>query len=630
MADKLQLLKRYWHHTAFRPSQEEIIDSVLAGRDTLAMLPTGGGKSLCYQLPTLMMDGLCLVVSPLIALMKDQVQQLNNRHIKAACLYAGQSSGEMFTVLNNAVGGQLKFLYVSPERLGSRKFIEHFRSMKVCLIAVDEAHCVSQWGYDFRPPYLQIAEIRQYKPSVPMIALTATATAVVIEDICLRLQLSQCRIFRNSFARPNLTYSVVHTADKLTFLLRECRRCGEGSGIVYVGSRKRAESVAAFLNANGLAATYYHAGLTTRERDLRQEQWMKGACGIIVATNAFGMGIDKADVRYVVHMDIPSTIESYFQEAGRAGRDGEDARAVLLFDERDLERLKHDFDTDNPPLSHVRNAYRALCNYYRLPMGSGADSHYDFDIKAICEMYRLPMREFYSCCQILEREGLVLFEDGESRFSTLYMPVSREELYRFQVNHMMLGELLQTLIRLYPGLSTESVPIDEKRVASHCMLNEKEVRQRLVKMHEMHVVEYKQATDKPQVIFCTERIDENSIHLGVQNYDRLKAAARERLEAMLRYVTNDKVCRSKQLLSYFGETDGVADCGRCDVCTRQVYTDSDVEQAVLQAVAHGGMSVAGLCEELADRNYIGVENVVRQLLDRGELQLDKNLFLRLS
>ena len=630
MADKLQLLKRYWHYTTFRPSQEEIIDSVLAGRDTLALLPTGGGKSLCYQLPTMMMEGLCLVVSPLIALMKDQVQHLNDRHIKAACLYAGQSSNEIFTVLNNAVSGGLKFLYVSPERLLNRMFIEHFRSMKVCLIVVDEAHCISQWGYDFRPPYLQIAEIRQYKPFVPLIALTATATAGVIEDICQRLQLRQCQMFHTSYARPNLIYSVDHTADKLTALLRVCRRCGEGSGIVYVGSRKRTESVATFLNANGLAAVFYHAGLTTRERDVRQGQWMEGKFGIIVATNAFGMGIDKADVRYVVHMDMPSSVEAYFQEAGRAGRDGAEARAVLLYDDGDLNRMTQNFDTDYPPLSHVRNAYRALCNYYRLPIGSGADSRHEFDIKAICDSYRLPMREFYNSCLVLEREGLVRLDDGESRFSTIYIPLGRDELYRFQLNHMLLGELLQMLIRLYPGISTEHIPIDEKHIASRCMLDEKEVRQRLVKMHDMHVVEYRPASDRPQIVFCTERIDENSIHLGGQNYDELKAAARDRLEAMKSYVTNDKVCRHRQLLAYFGETDDVTDCGRCDVCMRQRSNDADVEQAVLQAVARGGMSVAGLCEELADQNYIGVEEAVRQLLDRGELQLDKNLFLSLS
>ncbi|MBR6291371.1 MAG: RecQ family ATP-dependent DNA helicase [Bacteroidales bacterium] len=629
MADKLQLLKRYWNHTSFRPCQEEIIDSVLAGRDTLALLPTGGGKSLCYQLPTLMMDGTCLVVSPLIALMKDQVQQLNERHIKAACLYAGQSPNEIFTVLNNAVGGQLKFLYVSPERLRSRMFIEHFRGMKVCLIAVDEAHCISQWGYDFRPPYLQLADIRQYKPTVPVIALTATATARVVDDICARLQMRQCQVFRTSFARPNLAYVVEHTADKQAALLRLCRRSG-GCGIVYVGSRRRAETVADYLNSNALPAIYYHAGLTSAERDLRQAMWMKGECRIIVATNAFGMGIDKSDVRFVAHLDVPSSVESYFQEAGRAGRDGKAARAVLFCDDGDIKWLGKNFETDYPPLEHVRNAYRALCNYYRLPMGSGADLRYDFDIKAICNVYHQPLREFYACCQILEREGLVALTDVDGHSSNLFIPIGRDELYRFQVDHMVLGDMLQAIIRLYPGIFTESTPIDEKRIASRCYLDAKDVRQRLAKMNDMHIVDYTPSTDKPQIVFCSERVDERSIYLAGQNYDALKEAARFRLEAMAQYVSNDHECRSRQLLAYFGEVDGVVDCGQCDVCLRHLHVDDDVEQAVLQAVAQGRQSVVGLCEMLAEQNYIGVEDAVRRLLDCGSLQLDKNLFLSLS
>ena len=629
MADKLQLLKRYWNHTSFRPCQEEIIDSVLAGRDVLALLPTGGGKSLCYQLPALMMEGLCLVVSPLIALMKDQAQQLNNRHIKAACLYAGQSSNEMFTVLNNAVGGQLKFLYVSPERLRNRMFIEHFRSMKVCLIAVDEAHCISQWGYDFRPPYLQLADIRQYKPSATMIALTATATAKVVEDICLRLQMRQCQVFRTSFARPNLAYIVEHAADKQAALVRLCRRSG-GCGIVYVGSRKRAESVAEYLNSNALPATYYHAGLTPVERDQRQSLWMNGERRIIVATNAFGMGIDKPDVRFVAHLDVPSSVESYFQEAGRAGRDGQASRAVLFCDDGDLKWLDKSFSTDFPPLEHIRNAYRALCNYYRLPMGSGADMRFDFDIKAVCDTYHQPAREFYACCQILEREGLIAMTDSDAMYSSLYIPLERDELYCFQVDHMVLGDMLQAVIRLYPGLFTERTPIDEKRIASRCYLDAKEVRQRLMKMHEMHIVEYIPSTDKPQIVFCSERVDERSIYLAGQNYDALKMAARERLEAMVQYVKNDQVCRSRQLLAYFGETRGVADCGCCDVCLGHLHADDDVERAVLQAVAQGRHSVVGLCEMLAEQNYIGVEDAVRRLLDNGSIQLDKNLFLSLS
>ena len=627
MPDKKQLLERYWHNKAFRPCQEEIIDSVLQGRDTLALLPTGGGKSLCYQLPTLMMDGMCLVVSPLISLMKDQVQQLNSRHLSAACLYAGLGGSEVMAVLNNAVCGRLKFLYVSPERLRTRVFIEHFRRMKVSLIAVDEAHCVSQWGYDFRPPYLQIAEIRQYQPSATMVALTATATPAVVEDIVHQLQMRSCQVFRTSFARPNVTYSVVHTGDKKQRLLRVCQS-EEGSGIVYCGSRRGCESVSAFLGANGVSASYYHAGLTPAERDRRQEMWMKGECRVMVATSAFGMGIDKAEVRFVVHIEAPSSLEAYFQEAGRVGRDGNAARAILLCSDDAARRLDESLAVEFPPVKHIRNAYKALCNYYRIPMGSGGESSHEFKKKEICSMYNLDMREFYSCCRFLEREGLIALDDADKRQSTLLIPVSRDELYRFQVDHMRSGDMLQNIIRLYPGLFLSRIPIDERRIASRSMSDAGEVRRILMELNEMHVVEYHPASDKPSITFTSERVDENAIYFGEQNYYGLLDAARRRVDAVKAYLSNDKECRSRQLLAYFGES--AEDCGRCDVCMARKQSDVDVEQAVVQAVSQTKLTVSGLCELLGEQNIMGVEEAVRDLLDRGELHLDRNLLLSLS
>ncbi len=630
MADKRQLLGRYWHYKEFRPCQEEIIDSVLQGRDVFALMPTGGGKSLCYQLPALMMEGMCLVVSPLIALMKDQVERLNERHLKAACLYSGLGASSSANVLNNAVSGNLKYLYVSPERLRQRSFIEHFRRMNVSLIAVDEAHCVSQWGYDFRPPYLQIADIRPYQPKAVMIALTATATPAVVQDVCLRLQLRSPQIFSTGFGRPNLAYIVSASGDKMSRLLRVCRSSGEGCGIVYAASRRRTEQVAAFLKANGISAVYYHAGLTASERDRRQTHWMTGGCRVMVATNAFGMGIDKADVRFVVHIDVPSSLEAYYQEAGRAGRDGEPAKAVLLCDESDMHRLDDNFAAEFPPPAHIRNAYRALCNYYRIPMGSGQDTTVDFDIEGICAMYNLAPREFYSCCVYLEREGLIARDDGEALRSQLYIPLGRDELYRFQVDHMRMGDILMAVIRLYPGLFNERTPIDEKRIASQCMVSAAEVRQMLQKMSDMKVVEYIPSSDSPRLTFCTERIDERSICLDNANYDQLKSSARSRLDAMAQFISNDHVCRSRQLRAYFGETEGVGDCGQCDVCIRVSHNAADVEQAVHRAVAQGRLTVNALCELLGNQNYLDVEPTVRRMLDRGELQLDRNLFLKLS
>ena len=630
MADKRQLLRHYWHHTAFRPCQEEIIDSLLQGRDVFALMPTGGGKSLCYQLPPLLMDGLCLVVTPLIALMKDQVQNLNERHMHAACLHSGLSAAAASAVLNNALSGTLKYLYVSPERLQQRMFIEYFRRMKVCLIAVDEAHCVSQWGYDFRPPYLQIADIRQYHPNTPMVALTATATPAVVADVCQHLRLRDPKIFRTGFDRPNLAYIVSRTGDKISRLVRVCRSCTEGSMVVYVGSRRRAESIAATLQGQGVKAVYYHAGLTSSERDRRQSLWMDGTCRVMVATNAFGMGIDKADVRYVVHADAPASLEAYYQEAGRAGRDGRPAKAVLLCDDSDLCRLDDGYMVDYPPVAHIRNAYRAICNYYRVPVGGGQEITVDFEMEAICRMYNLDVREFFSCCRFLEKQGLISINSEGSPVSYLYIPVSRDELYRFQVDHMRMGDLLMSAIRLYPGLFTERTPIDEARLASHSLIDAKEVRLMLVKMNDMHVVEYQPRTNAEQLVFCSERVDERTIAIDAMSYDALKSAARARLDAMIGYMTSDSPCRSRQLRAYFGEVDGVEDCGQCDVCLRRSQAELDVEQAVRQAVAQGRLTVGALCEVLGEQNYVGVEAVVRRMLDGGELQLDKNLFLRLS
>ncbi|MBQ8703565.1 MAG: RecQ family ATP-dependent DNA helicase [Bacteroidales bacterium] len=628
MADARSLLKRYWGYDAFRPLQEEIVESVSEGHDTLVLLPTGGGKSLCYQMPALMREGICLVVSPLVALMKDQVQQLNDRHLKAACLVAGLPSETVTATLYNAIAGDLKFLYVSPERLRQRRFIEHLRQMKVGLIAVDEAHCVSQWGYDFRPPYLQIADIRAYHPHTPLVALTATATPAVQEDIRQHLLMQDCRIFRGSFVRPNLAYSVMHEGDKVACMLQVVR-CYGGSGIVYVRSRRHSQTVAQQLEAAGVTATFYHAGLPSSERDRRQQLWMQGDCRVMVATNAFGMGIDKADVRFVIHLDLPDSLEAYYQEAGRAGRDGLPSAAVLVCDESDLLLAERHFASDFPSLKYIRNVYKALCNYYRLPIGSGADTQFDFDLEALCSTYNLKVREFYSACRFLEREGFISLPEQEESRSTLFIPVGRNEVYRFQVEHLAMGNLLQAALRLYPGLFTEPTPVNEGRIASRSMLEEADVVSLLNQMHAMHVVEYRPRPTKPQIIFLSSRIDEREIRLDESNYDILKRTARWRLDSMRRYVSTDDVCRSRQLVEYFGEAG--EPCGRCDVCLKRQGVHKPDEEEVL-ALLRGGvpMRVNELVGQLKDADGQEVRALVRRMLDEGRVELDENLYLRIT
>ncbi len=625
---RYRLLKKYWGYDTFRPLQANIIDSVLQGYHTLALLPTGGGKSLCYQLPALLREGLCLVVSPLIALMKDQVQQLNDRHLKAACITSGMSAEAVTTVLNNALSGTIKFLYVSPERLRQRRFLEHFRHMKVGMIAVDEAHCVSQWGYDFRPPYLLIADIRPYHPAAPLIALTATATPAVADDICQRLLMKDCLRFQSSFVRPNLAYMVLRDSDKNRRLLRIANKVS-GTGIVYTRNRRGTQTLARFLEASGVKATFYHAGLPADERDRRQADWMAGRYSVMVATNAFGMGIDKADVRFVVHVDLPDSLEAYFKEAGRAGRDGKKSFAVVLTDEADILRLRKDFDISFPTLRFIRNVYRALCNVYRIPVGSGADTQFNFDLEGICRTYDFDLREFYSACRFLEREGLIEIPEREDTSSTLYIPVARDELYRFQVDHQRLGDLLQVVMRMYPGLLESDVAIDERKVAQRCYTESNQVVKMLSELDTMHIVRYRPKPKGPQIYFLSERIDENLIQPSDEHYGHLKEAARQRMEAMVKYVICDDVCRSRQLVAWFGEkTD--SNCGICDVCLRTSVAKGNTEEAIAALLEKNAMHPADIVETMLNEGYNDVRDTLREMLDKGILVLTPENALRLA
>ena len=619
----LEILKRYYHYDSFRPLQEEIISSVLAGNDTLALLPTGGGKSLCYQIPALATDGIALVISPLVALMQDQVRQLREKRIKARYITSGMSHHEIETILNNCIYGDIKLLYVSPERLCSRTFIDHLRQMPLNLIAVDEAHCISQWGYDFRPPYLEIASIRPYHPKAPVIALTATATPEVVNDIETKLDFRKGRLFKSSFMRPHLSYSVFNEEDKQGKLLRIIRSVG-GSGIVYVRNRRRTLEIANMLNDHDIAALPYHAGIPQKERENRQKDWLKSNRGVMVATNAFGMGIDKPDVRFVVHWDMPESPEAYFQEAGRAGRDDKQAYAVLLYQDNDIARMRDNLERDFPPLNYIKNVYNALCNYYQIPTGSGKDARFEFDSERICNSYSLDIYTFFSALKFLEREGLISLPEHTELQSKLFIIIDKEELYRYQLSNRTIGDMLTVILRLYGGLFTDYTPISESLIASRCGMTETQVANNLKELNRLQMADYQPKMLKPPIVFCSPRIDIRDLHISDKNYKELKEAAWQRRKAMIDYATNDSECRCRQLLRYFGESDA-SDCGICDVCLDRKKANTAVpEEAIVKELKSGPLTIKQLAERLPKIGDELLAETVRQMLDKGELTMNQD------
>ncbi len=589
----------------------------------MVLMPTGGGKSLCYQIPALAKEGMTLVVSPLIALMKDQVSQLRERHIKAACIYQGMHPGEIELVLNHCVVNKIKLLYVSPERLHSRTFIDHFRQMPINAIAVDEAHCISQWGYDFRLPYLDIAKIRPLHPHAPLIALTATATPEVVADICERLQMRGRNIFQNSFCRPNLHYGVLQEHDKLGRLVRIIRSIG-GSGIIYVRNRRRTQEVAEMLNNNNISAAAYHAGISLKERDTRQLCWQQSHNGVMVATNAFGMGINKADVRFVIHLDIPASLEEYFQEAGRAGRDGKDSYAIILYDEADIHHLEYTFQQSFPPLQYIRNVYRGICNYYQIPVGCGTDLHYTFQFDTLCQTYNFEAYSFFRALHFLEREGLIALPEVSDLQSKLFIRVGKEELYRFQMEHNRAGEIINTIIRMYGGLFTDFTPINEMQIARRCQVSEERVINTLSDMHRKEIVHYQRKEITPQIHFTQARINECDLHISDNNYKLLKDNALQRYKAILEYVRNNQQCRSQQLLNYFGEKHQT--CGCCDVCrSKNSKSKSDLQSQIMSLLEERPMTIRELHDSLPESDPDKLASMVRQLLDQRVLTMNEKM-----
>jgi len=626
-----KILLKHWGYNEFRPMQEEIILSVAESFDTLALLPTGGGKSICFQVPAMMTEGTCIVVTPLIALMKDQVANLKRNGIKAVALYTGMHRNEIEAIYSNVVAGHFKFLYVSPERLDTDIFRQVIQRVKVNLLTVDEAHCVSQWGYDFRPPYLRIAEIRPYLPGVPVLALTATATPDVVTDIMNKLAFRQHRVFRNTFERTNLAYHVAHEYDKPTYLLSFFEGM-KGSGIVYVRSRKKTRELAEILSTKGLSATFYHAGLDAHTRDQRQKLWTSGQVQIMVATNAFGMGIDKPDVRKVIHYDLPDCVESYFQEAGRAGRDQKESQALLLFNQNDIIHARDMIQASYPPIQNIRNIYNALGNYFQIPEGSGTDVGFDFKLNEFANSYNFKVLEVYHTIKLLEKDGFITYIESAGQYSKIFVGTGKEELYRFMVENPGSEQIIKEIMRSYSGVFTDFVNLNENLLAKRAGLKVEQVVKQLTYLNKIKLLTYIPISTLPQLIFNSGRQSAKHLNLSDENYRLLKEAAERRLEALIHFITDNLKCRSQQLLAYFGEKKSNR-CGICDVCLSKNETDlNDIEfdwlvssiKTLLLKKPHNLYELIPLLSQFTEDHII---DVVRWLLDNKKVSRDNNEML---
>ncbi|MFT6866540.1 MAG: ATP-dependent DNA helicase RecQ [Cyclobacteriaceae bacterium] len=622
----LEILKQYWSFPAFRDLQDEIIDSVINGKHTLALLPTGGGKSICFQVPGLYLDGICIVISPLIALMKDQVFQLKKRGIKATALYSGMSHKEIDFTLDNCIYGNIKFLYVSPERLKTELFIERARQMNIGLLAIDEAHCISQWGYDFRPPYLEISDFIEELEIKKIIALTASATKEVKEDILKRLNLTNPVVFQKSFARANLSYSVFNLENKDQKML-EILTNVKGSAIVYVRSRKKTKSIADFLKKHKISSDFYHAGLASDIRSKKQDLWIQNKVRVIVSTNAFGMGIDKPDVRSVIHYDLPDSLEAYYQEAGRAGRDEKKAYAVALYHKGDLNDLESRTEQMAVGIDLIKRVYQALANYYKLAVGSKALSSFEFDYLKFTSNFNLPTVETYYALNKLQDEGLIQVSDSFNPTSRIIFIQSHQDVYKFQVANETVDHLVKGLMRLYGGeLFINYININEKELARMLKESEQNVYKQLDYLHQMEMVEYQKSSDKPQITFLTPRFDTNNLPLNKEQIVWRRQVAFEKTKSVVGYMTSLKTCRTRIIQTYFDEIP-TSDCEICDVCLNKKKT---IANAPINEVKLFLMSGPKTFPEiiLAQRKFPAekVETAIRYLLDLSQITLDEDKY----
>lgn len=628
----LEILTQYWGYDNFRPLQTEIIKSVLDGRDTLALMPTGGGKSICFQVPAMMSEGICIVISPLIALMQDQVQHLKNRNIKAVGIFSGMHKNQIDVALDNCIYGDIKFLYVSPERLQTKLFIERVKQMKINLLVIDEAHCISQWGYDFRPQYSKIAEFRKLIPSVNLIALTATATQEVKTDILKQLEMVNPQLFQQSFARANLSYSAFKEEDKERRLMKILQNV-QGSAVVYVRNRRRTQEVSDMLNKYNISSTFYHAGLNPTERTKRQDNWIKSRVRAIVATNAFGMGIDKPDVRLVIHLDLPETLEAYYQEAGRAGRDGEKAYAVVLYNQPDVEGLEKNVLKSYPPIELIRRVYQCLGNLFQLAVGSGEFNSFDFDLTEFQKRFDLPPTDTYFALKILENQGFIQLSEGFKNTSKLMLKVDNRQLYDFQLRNPKYDSFIKLLLRIYGGdLFGTFLNISEANIAKAFLIPVKEVETWLLTLEKIDILIYDKQKDKPQLTFLTPRFDIRELPLQESEIKKRKEQNIHKAKSVRHYAEQPNRCRTQLLLEYFNEiTD--AECGICDNCLKKKKKNrievEDKEGAestrlkIKQLLQNGAISLQLITQIMQPIHQSKFQEIIREMVGNEEIKFDE-------
>ena len=610
------LLKKHWGFDQFRGLQEDIILSILNKNDTLGLMPTGSGKSICFQIPSLVLGGTTLVISPLIALMNDQVQNLKKKGFSAISISAAMHYNEIDVAMNNAALGHVQFMYISPERLQNENFRQKLSYLPINLIAVDEAHCISQWGYDFRPSYLKIAELRSYFQDVNIIALTASATKVVADDIQNQLAFKNQKVFRQSFVRNDLRYVVQYEENKIIRLQKLISNIG-GSGIIYVRNRKKTEDLALFLKKNKISSLAYHAGLKFEDRQNIQDQWIENKIQVIVATNAFGMGIDKPDVKFVVHLDLPESLEAYFQEAGRAGRDGKFAYSTIFYTKADQQRLLDNFKFAFPDLDYIKQTYQAICNYFQIAVGSGQGFSVEFDIDKLCNSYNLSPLLVYNSIKFLEKENYISYLDGGYEPSKIMFLSSKEELYLFQIRFPKYELLIKTLLRSYGGLFENYGNIKEKDLAFRTKTNVQLVKENLEYLDKQQILSFIPQSSLPKLFFNQDRINGKYLEFNPNNYYHLKQRYSERIQSVIDYTENDKLCRQVQLLMYFNEID-YTNCGHCDVCINNRQKDLEkIKQQIIQVLTNNLYSLEQLNSHMKNLNSVRWIKIFNEMIDDG-------------
>ncbi len=625
--EAVEILKKYWGYDTFRPMQAEIIQAVLQKKDTLALLPTGGGKSVCYQIPALAMDGLCIVVSPLIALMQDQVEQLQKKGIKAVAITSAMNFREIDITFTNAIHNSYKFLYISPERIQSKLFLRKLPSLAINLIAVDEAHCISQWGYDFRPAYLSIKKIRELKPDVPLLAVTATATQKTADDICRQLEFKDHLVFKTSFARKNLHYHIKQDEPKMQTLLSLCNNI-KGSGIVYVRNRRKTKEISDFLNQNNIRSDFYHAGLEAAERAKKQSDWIHNRKRVIVSTNAFGMGIDKPDVRFVAHADLPDSLEAWFQEAGRGGRDGHVAYALTLYHPSDIISLQEQLEQAFPSIEQIKQTYSAICNFYQIAVGAGEGLSVNFNLDEISARFKLHPVVVYNSVKFLEKENYLSYTDTLYQPARIHFTVGKGELYNFQVQNPTLDNFIKTLLRSYAGLFEEYILINEFKIAKALKADVAYVKKNLEFLHKLQIVDYIAQTGLPKLIFMQSRVDAAFLAVSKENYDALKKQAEQRIQAVIDFVGNMHTCRNRQILQYFNESN-FEDCGTCDVCLSKNKQNKSaifvhIKEQLLKLLDHKNYPLNELVSLLYRYGKEDVIDCINQMTDDKELNINSD------